>query len=103
MIASETHLSNRPAEEYLFAVIGSPARPATRRTEPRSGCGRPPNTSARPTAAPARSSAAATTAAPTSRSGRPLANGCDQVVWLDARERRYVEEVGGSNLFFVEG
>ena len=30
------------------------------------------------------------------------ANGCDQVVWLDARERRYVEELGGSNLFFVE-
>jgi branched-chain amino acid aminotransferase len=32
-----------------------------------------------------------------------VANGCDQVVWLDAHERRYVEEMGGMNLFFVFG
>ncbi|NDK89634.1 branched-chain amino acid aminotransferase [Gordonia desulfuricans] len=29
--------------------------------------------------------------------------GCDQVVWLDALERRYIEEMGGMNLFFVFG
>ena len=29
--------------------------------------------------------------------------GCDQVVWLDASEKRYVEEMGGMNLFFVLG
>ena len=29
--------------------------------------------------------------------------GCDQVVWLDAIERRYIEEMGGMNLMFVEG
>jgi branched-chain amino acid aminotransferase len=29
--------------------------------------------------------------------------GCDQVVWLDAAERRWVEEMGGMNLFFVFG
>lgn len=29
--------------------------------------------------------------------------GCDQVVWLDAHEHRYVEEMGGMNLFFVLG
>ena len=27
--------------------------------------------------------------------------GCDQVVWLDSVERRYVEEMGGMNLFFI--
>ena len=27
--------------------------------------------------------------------------GCDQVVWLDAVEHRWVEEMGGMNLFFV--
>jgi branched-chain amino acid aminotransferase len=31
------------------------------------------------------------------------ANGCDQVVWLDAVERRFIEEMGGMNLFFVFG
>ncbi len=29
--------------------------------------------------------------------------GCDQVVWLDAIERRWVEEMGGMNLMFVFG
>ena len=29
--------------------------------------------------------------------------GCDQVVWLDPVERRWVEEMGGMNLFFVYG
>lgn len=29
--------------------------------------------------------------------------GCDQVVWLDAVERRWVEEMGGMNLMFVLG
>ncbi len=29
--------------------------------------------------------------------------GCDQVVWLDATERRWVEEMGGMNLMFVYG
>jgi branched-chain amino acid aminotransferase len=28
---------------------------------------------------------------------------CDQVVWLDALEHRWVEEMGGMNLFFVYG
>ena len=32
-----------------------------------------------------------------------VANGCDQVVWLDAAERRWIEEMGGMNLFFVYG
>jgi branched-chain amino acid aminotransferase len=29
--------------------------------------------------------------------------GCDQVVWLDSVERRWVDEMGTSNLFFVYG
>src|SRR5207302_1453328 len=30
-----------------------------------------------------------------------VAQGCDQVVWLDAAEHVWVEEMGGMNLFFV--
>jgi len=29
--------------------------------------------------------------------------GCDQVVWIDAKERKWVEEMGGMNLYFVTG
>ncbi|TAK70668.1 MAG: branched-chain amino acid aminotransferase [Actinomycetota bacterium] len=32
-----------------------------------------------------------------------IEQGCDQVVWLDAAEHRWVEEMGGMNLFFVYG
>src|SRR5689334_5768669 len=32
-----------------------------------------------------------------------IAEGCDQVVWLDAAEHRWVEEMGGMNLYFVYG
>ena len=30
-------------------------------------------------------------------------HGCDQVVWLDAVERAWIEEMGGMNLYFVLG
>jgi len=30
-----------------------------------------------------------------------IEHGCDQVVFLDALERRFVEELGGMNVFFV--
>ena len=30
-----------------------------------------------------------------------LANGCKEVLWLDAKEKKYVEEVGTSNAFFM--
>jgi branched-chain amino acid aminotransferase len=32
---------------------------------------------------------------------RALAEGCQQVVWVDAIDRRWVEEMGAMNLFFV--
>ncbi len=31
------------------------------------------------------------------------AQGCDQVIWLDAVERKWIEEMGGMNLCFVKG
>jgi branched-chain amino acid aminotransferase len=102
MIADETHLSNRPAEEYLFAVIGSPVAPAFD-AEPK------PMRLWVPTDL-VRAAEGGTGAIKCGGNyggsfvaqRQATANGCDQVVWLDARERRYVEEVGGSNLFFVE-
>lgn len=102
MIAAETGLGNRPAEEYLFAVIGSPARPAS---------------SAEPKPLRLWISTEHIRAAPGGTGAvkcggnyggsyvaqrRAAANDCDEVVWLDARERRYIEEAGGCNLFFVE-
>ncbi|MDR1590113.1 MAG: branched-chain amino acid aminotransferase [Oscillospiraceae bacterium] len=33
--------------------------------------------------------------------GKAAARGCEQALWLDAIERKYVEEIGTSNAFFV--
>jgi branched-chain amino acid aminotransferase len=102
MIADETHLSNRPAEEYLFAVIGGPARPAVA-AEPK-----PIRLWASTDYVRAASGGTGAIKCGGNYGGsylaqrQAMANGCDQVVWLDARERRYIEEVGGSNMFFVE-
>jgi branched-chain amino acid aminotransferase len=35
--------------------------------------------------------------------GRATKEGFDQVVWLDAKEHRYIEEMGGMNIMFVIG
>jgi branched-chain amino acid aminotransferase len=32
-----------------------------------------------------------------------IEHGCEQVVWLDSAEHRWIEEMGGMNLFFVYG
>jgi branched-chain amino acid aminotransferase len=40
-------------------------------------------------------------AASLSAQAEAIAEGCDQVVFLDAVERRWIEELGGMNVFFV--
>ena len=101
MIAAETHLSNRPAEEYLFAVIGSPARPASAEPKPLRLWAAPEYIRAAPGGTGA-AKCGGNYGGSYIAQRQAAANDCDQVVWLDARERRYIEEAGGSNLFFVE-
>ena len=102
MIASEMGLGNRPAEEYLFAVIGGPARPASS-AEPK-----PMRLWVATEYIRAADGGTGAVKCGGNYGGafiaqrEAVANDCNQVVWLDARERRYIEEAGGSNLFFVE-
>ncbi len=102
MFASEAFLGVRPAHEVTLPRHRL-ARSA--RTSPaassrcRSGCRR--TTPGRRSAAPARPSAAATTPPAWPPMLEAGAHGCDQVCFLDAVERRWVEELGGMNLYFV--
>ncbi|GAA4920801.1 branched-chain amino acid aminotransferase [Stackebrandtia albiflava] len=101
MFASEEFLGVRPAHEFLFSVIASPAgayfksgpQPVslwvsheyTRAAPGGTGaakCGGNYATSLRPQA-------------------EAIENGCEQVVFLDAVHRKYVDELGGMNIFFV--
>jgi branched-chain amino acid aminotransferase len=102
-LAVEPFLGVRPAHEYLFIVIASPAGAYFPR-------GVHPVTVFLSEdyirAAPGGTGdvkCAGNYAASLLAQEQAIAAGCDQVVWLDALEKRYVEEMGGMNLFFVLG
>lgn len=101
MIASETALGLRPAEEYLFTVIATPSRPATLEPKPMRLWAAPEYIRAAPGGTGA-AKCGGNYGGSFLVQREAAANNCDEVVWLDARERRYVEEAGGCNLFFVE-
>jgi branched-chain amino acid aminotransferase len=101
MFASEKFLGVRPAKHVTFMVIASPAGPYfSRGPEPitlwltteytRAGRG---GMGAAKTGGNYASSLVAQQEA--------TAQGCDQVVFLDGQEGRYVEELGGMNMYFV--
>ncbi|WP_331766928.1 branched-chain amino acid aminotransferase [Embleya sp. NBC_00896] len=103
MFATEVALGVRPASEYLFVVIASPAGPYfTGGVEPVSVWLSQEYVRAAP-GGTGEAKCAGNYAASLSAQAEAARHGCDQVVWLDATERRWVEEMGGMNLFFVWG
>ncbi|RZS38863.1 branched-chain amino acid aminotransferase [Herbihabitans rhizosphaerae] len=104
MIASGIGLGvNSPSDRYTYALIASPAGPYF-------PSGVKPVTVWLSTeyvrAAPGGTGAAkfaGNYAAAFVAQQQAVEKGCDQVVWLDAVERRWIEEMGGMNLFFVFG
>lgn len=101
MFASEAFLGVRPSKKYIFCVIASPVGPyfkggikpvsiwvsqdytrASRGGTGTAKCG-------------------GNYAASLSAQAEAYDNGCDQVVFLDAVEQRWIEELGGMNVFFV--
>jgi branched-chain amino acid aminotransferase len=106
MIATQRGLGvNHPSSEYLFCVIASPAASYF------GGSGAPKPVTVwlsqeYTRAAPGGTGAVkcgGNYAASFLAQQQAVAKGCDQVVWLDAAEHRWVEEMGGMNLFFVHG
>ena len=99
--ASEVFLGVRPALEYLYLVIASPVGAYF------SGGVKPVSVWVTPDytrAAPGGTGAAkcgGNYAAGLSAQAEAIEHGCDQVVYLDAVERKYVDELGGMNVFFV--
>jgi branched-chain amino acid aminotransferase len=100
MFAVEPFLGLRPANEYLFATIAMAVRSLFEASPPAL------------TLWIARQSRAAPGGTGAAKCGGNYAGGllahveaakhkCDQVVFLDAVEHRWVEELGGMNLFFV--
>ena len=103
MLAVEPFLGVRPAHEYLFIVIASPAGAYfPRGVQPVSVYLSEDYIRAAP-GGTGDVKCAGNYAASLLAQEQAIAAGCDQVVWLDAVEKRWVEEMGGMNLFFVLG
>ncbi len=101
MFASEAFLGVRPAAEVTYCVIASPAGAYF------AGGVQPVSIwlSSEYTRAAPGGTGAAKCGGNYAASLLPMleakAHGCDQVCFLDAVERRWVEELGGMNLYFV--
>ncbi|MCX7676390.1 MAG: branched-chain amino acid aminotransferase, partial [Alteraurantiacibacter sp.] len=100
MFASEPFLGVRPARQYKFVVILSPAGNYFKSGAPAVSVWVSDYTRAAPggTGAAKCGGNYAASLVPT---GEAFAQGHDQVVFLDAAERKWIEELGGMNLFFV--
>ncbi|TCC46903.1 branched-chain amino acid aminotransferase [Kribbella capetownensis] len=101
MIATEAALSVRPSREVLFGVIASPAGPYFD-TGPK-----PVSiwlTTSTVRATPGGTGAAkcgGNYAASLAGLAEAVANGCEQVAFVDAAEHKWLEEIGSMNMFFV--
>lgn len=104
MIATEVGLGvNKPSSSYTYLLIASPAGAYF------SGGVKPVKvwlSTEYTRAAPGgtgEAKCAGNYAAAFVAQAHATSQGCDQVVWLDAAEHRWVEEMGGMNLYFVYG
>jgi branched-chain amino acid aminotransferase len=101
MFASEPFLGVRPSREYIFCVIASPVGPYFK------GGAKPVKiwVSEDYTRAAVGGTGAAKCggnyAASLIAQAEAGQHDCDQVLFLDAAERKWVEELGGMNIFFV--
>jgi len=101
--STEVGLGVRPANEYQFLLIASPAAAYFRNgVQPVSVWLTEDYVRAAP-GGTGEAKCAGNYAASLIAQAEAIENDCDQVVWLDAKEHRWVEEMGGMNLFFVHG
>ncbi|MDP3158410.1 MAG: branched-chain amino acid aminotransferase [Reyranella sp.] len=101
MFANEIFLGVKPSSDYLFIVIASSVGAYFKTSAPAVSVWVSPDYTR---AAPGGTGAAkcgGNYAASLIAQAEATKHGCDQVVFLDAAERRWVEELGGMNIFFV--
>lgn len=101
MFANETFLGVKPSSEYLFIVIASSVGAYFKSgTDAVSVWVSQEYTRAAPGGTGA-AKCGGNYASSLLAQAEATRHGCDQVVFLDAAERRWVEELGGMNVFFV--
>jgi len=101
MFASESFLGVRPAHNYIFCVIASSVeayfkgegKPVTVWVEEEASRAAPGGTGA--------AKCSGNYAASLETQNLAIEKGCDQVVFLDAIQHKFVEELGGMNICFI--
>ena len=101
MIASEVFLGVKPSAEYIFAVIASPVGSYFKGGPAPVSIWVSENYTRAAIGGTGAVKCGGNYAASLRAQAEAIDHGCDQVVFLDAVERRYVEELGGMNVFFV--
>jgi branched-chain amino acid aminotransferase len=103
MFSTEVGLGVRPSNAYLYVLLASPAGAYfPRGLKPVTVWLSEDYTRAAP-GGTGEAKCAGNYAASLVAQAQAAERGCDQVVWLDANEHRYVAEMGGMNLYFVYG
>ena len=100
MIATEAFLGVRPAKQYKYLVIASPAGNYFKSGAPAVSIWVSQYTRAAPGGTGA-AKCGGNYAASLVPQAEAIARGHDQVVFLDAEQHRWIEELGGMNLFFA--
>jgi branched-chain amino acid aminotransferase len=101
MFASETFLGVRPAAEYIFCVIASPAGAYFKGGKKAVTLWVSEHFTRAARGGTGAAKCGGNYAASLIAQKEAIAQGCDQVVFLDAAENKWVEELGGMNVFFV--
>lgn len=101
MFANEVFLGVKPSAEYLFLVIASAAGNYFKSGAPAISIWVSENYSRAARGGTGSAKCGGNYAASLVAQSEAIREGCDQVVFLDAAEQRWVEELGGMNLFFL--
>jgi branched-chain amino acid aminotransferase len=101
MFASEAFLGVRPAAEYLFAVIASPVGAYFKGGKAAVSLWVSEHYTRAAPGGTGATKCGGNYAASLVAQAEASRHGCDQVVFLDAAEHRWVEELGGMNVFFL--
>ncbi len=100
MIGTEVFLGVKPSAEYLFMVIATPVGSYFKSTTETISVWISQDTRAASGGTGA-AKCGGNYAASLRAQAEAVRNSCDQTLFLDASERRWVEELGGMNIFFV--
>jgi branched-chain amino acid aminotransferase len=101
MIASEVFLGVKPSSEYLYVVIASSVGNYFKSGGETVTVWVSQNDTRAASGGTGAAKCGGNYAASLRAQAEALKQGCDQTLFLDAKERRWVEELGGMNIFFV--